>query len=65
MSAGMANMHMKGDSPEKPQKKKVTMHTRRGHRHNAHMKEAERATKESLSHIAEGNEEADSEKQME
>lgn len=62
MSAGMVNTHMEAEnSPEKP-KKKVTMHTRRGHKQNALMKEAERATKESLSRIAEGNEDGSEEK---
>ena len=34
---------------------KVTMHTRRGHKQNALMKEAERATNQSLQRITEGS----------
>ena len=53
-SAAMANTQMEGDSPEKSAKK-VTMHTRRGHKQNAMMKEAERATNKSIMRINEGN----------
>ena len=62
MSSGMVNAHMEGENSPDKGKKKVTMHTRRGHRKQALMKEAERATNESLSRIAEGNDEEGSEK---
>ena len=52
----MNNAPMEGDdsTPVKPAKK-VTMHTRRGHKQNQMMKEAERATNQSLQQLAEGN----------
>ena len=55
-SAAMNNAPMEGDdsTPVKPAKK-VTMHTRRGHKQNQMMKEAERATNQSLQQLAEGN----------
>ena len=50
----MNNIAMEGDdsTPVKPAKKAITMHTRRGHKQNQMMKEAERATNESLMRIA-------------
>ena len=55
-SAAMNNAAMDGDesTPVKPAKK-VTMHTRRGHKQNQMMKEAERATNEPLMRIAEAS----------
>ena len=58
MSSGMVNTPMETENSPDKGKKKVTMHTRRGHKKQALMKEAEKATNESLSRIAEGNEDA-------
>ena len=59
-SAAMNNAPVEGDdsTPVKPAKK-VTMHTRRGHKQNQMMKEAERATNQSLQQLAEGNQGTD------
>ena len=64
-SAAMNNAPMEGDesTPVKPAKK-VTMHTRRGHKQNQMMKEAERNTNQSLLRIAEANQNQGSEGQM-
>ena len=64
-SAAMGNTRMEGEHSEVTPVKssqKVTMHTRRGHKQNALMKEAERATNQSLQRIAEGSQLSEAEK---
>ena len=69
MSSGIGNTPMEGVDADVPEKdkvnnKKVTMYTRRGKKQNTLMREAEKATKEALNRIAEGNEDDSNEKMM-
>ena len=64
-SAAMGNTRMEGEhSDVTPVKssQKVTMHTLSGHKQNALMKEAERATNQSLQRIAEGSQLSEADK---